>query len=120
MGSHAKYDSRIPDDWPYLSLPGADETENDYATTVDYTDYVLKNIFNYSKENLHMAAMVYLSDHGEDMTYGHGGGHITWQMLHIPFSFICLLHTSRNIRILPEFFVLMKRKFSRMIFSLIP
>lgn len=42
MGSHAKYDSRIPDDWPYLSLPGADETENDYATTVDYTDYVLK------------------------------------------------------------------------------
>ena len=85
MGSHAKYDSRIPDDWPYLSLPGADETENDYATTVDYTDYVLKNIFNYSKENLHMTAMVYLSDHGEDMTYGHGGGHITWQMLHIPF-----------------------------------
>lgn len=120
MGSHAKYDSRIPDDWPYLSLPGADETENDYATTVDYTDYVLKNIFNYSKENLHMTAMAYLSDHGEDMTYGHGGGHITWQMLHIPFSFICLLHTSRNIRILPEFFVLMKRKFSRMIFSLIP
>lgn len=85
MGSHAKYDSRIPDDWPYLSLPGADETENDYATTVDYTDYVLKNIFNYSKENLHMTAMAYLSDHGEDMTYGHGGGHITWQMLHIPF-----------------------------------
>lgn len=87
MGSHAKYDSRIPDDWPYLSLPGADETENDYATTVDYTDYVLKNIFNYSKENLHMTAMVYLSDHGEDMTYGHGGGHITWQMLHIPLFF---------------------------------
>lgn len=68
-----------------LVSSGADETENDYATTVDYTDYVLKNIFNYSKENLHMAAMVYLSDHGEDMTYGHGGGHITWQMLHIPF-----------------------------------
>ncbi len=77
MGSHAKYDSRIPDDWPYLSLPGADETENDYATTVDYTDYVLKNIFNYSKENLHMTAMAYLSDHGEDMKYGHGEGHVT-------------------------------------------
>lgn len=87
MGSHAKYDSRIPDDWPYLSLPGADETENDYATTVDYTDYVLKNIFNYSKENLHMTAMVYLSDHGEDMTYGHGEGHVTWSMLHIPLFF---------------------------------
>lgn len=87
MGSHAKYDSRIPDDWPYLSLPGADETENDYATTVDYTDYVLKNIFNYSKENLHMTAMVYLSDHGEDMKYGHGEGHVTWSMLHIPLFF---------------------------------
>lgn len=87
MGSHAKYDSRIPDDWPYLSLPGADETENDYATTVDYTDYVLKNIFNYSKENLHMAAMAYLSDHGEDMKYGHGEGHVTWSMLHIPLFF---------------------------------
>lgn len=87
MGSHAKYDSRIPDDWPYLSLPGADETENDYATTVDYTDYVLKNIFNYSKENLHMTAMAYLSDHGEDMTYGHGEGHVTWSMLHIPLFF---------------------------------
>lgn len=87
MGSHAKYDSRIPDDWPYLSLPGADETENDYATTVDYTDYVLKNIFNYSKENLHMTAMAYLSDHGEDMKYGHGEGHVTWSMLHIPLFF---------------------------------
>lgn len=87
MGSHAKYDSRIPDDWPYLSLPGADETENDYATTVDYTDYVLKNIFNYSKENLHMTAMTYLSDHGEDMKYGHGEGHVTWSMLHIPLFF---------------------------------
>ena len=87
MGSHAKYDSRIPDDWPYLSLPGADETENDYATTVDYTDYVLKNIFNYSKENLHMTAMAYLSNHGEDMKYGHGEGHVTWSMLHIPLFF---------------------------------
>lgn len=87
MGSHAKYDSRIPDDWPYLSLPGADETENDYAKTVDYTDYVLKNIFNYSKENLHMTAMAYLSDHGEDMKYGHGEGHVTWSMLHIPLFF---------------------------------
>ena len=87
MGSHAKYDSRIPDDWPYLSLPGADETENDYATTVDYTDYVLKNIFSYSKENLHMTAMAYLSDHGEDMKYGHGEGHVTWSMLHIPLFF---------------------------------
>lgn len=87
MGSHAKYDSRIPDDWPYLSLPGADETENDYATTVDYTDYILKNIFNYSKENLHMTAMAYLSDHGEDMKYGHGEGHVTWSMLHIPLFF---------------------------------
>lgn len=87
MGSHAKYDSRIPDDWPYLSLPGADETENDYATTVDYTDYVLKNIFNYSKENLHMTTMAYLSDHGEDMKYGHGEGHVTWSMLHIPLFF---------------------------------
>lgn len=87
MGSHTKYDSRIPDDWPYLSLPGADETENDYATTVDYTDYVLKNIFNYSKENLHMTAMAYLSDHGEDMKYGHGEGHVTWSMLHIPLFF---------------------------------
>lgn len=87
MGSHAKYDSRIPDDWPYLSLPGADETENDYATTVDYTDYVLKNIFNYSKENLHMTAMAYLSDHGEDMKYGHSEGHVTWSMLHIPLFF---------------------------------
>lgn len=87
MGSHAKYDNRIPDDWPYLSLPGADETENDYATTVDYTDYVLKNIFNYSKENLHMTAMAYLSDHGEDMKYGHGEGHVTWSMLHIPLFF---------------------------------
>lgn len=87
MGSHAKYDSRIPDDWPYLSLPGADETENDYATTVDYTDYVLKNTFNYSKENLHMTAMAYLSDHGEDMKYGHGEGHVTWSMLHIPLFF---------------------------------
>lgn len=70
-----------------LVSSGADETENDYATTVDYTDYVLKNIFNYSKENLHMTAMAYLSDHGEDMKYGHGEGHVTWSMLHIPLFF---------------------------------
>ncbi|WP_418926110.1 phosphoethanolamine transferase [Dialister hominis] len=85
MGSHTKYTNRIPSSFHKITVPGKTQNEIEYANTVAYTDHVLKEFYNYSKDNLHLAAMVYLSDHGEDMTYGHGGGHITWQMLHIPF-----------------------------------
>lgn len=85
MGSHNKYISRIPPDFKKIKVPGRNATENAYANTVLYTDQILEQIFDYAQNNLHLAAMVYSSDHGEDMVYQHGSGRATWPMMHIPF-----------------------------------
>lgn len=85
MGSHNKYASRIPPDFKKIKVPGRTDTENAYANTVLYTDQVLGKIFDYAQNNLHLVAMVYSSDHGEDMVYQHGSGRATWPMMHIPF-----------------------------------
>lgn len=47
----------------------------------------MSKIFNYAKQNLNLQAMVYTSDHGEDMEKGHGEGGFTYAMVHIPVFF---------------------------------
>lgn len=54
---------------------------------------------DYAQNNLHLVAMVYSSDHGEDMIYQHGSGRATWPMMHIPF-FIYL--SPEYMRVYPE------------------
>lgn len=99
MGSHNKYASRIPPDFKKIKVPGRTDTENAYANTVLYTDQILEQIFEYAQNNLHLVAMMYSSDHGEDMIYQHGSGRATWPMMHIPF-FIYL--SPEYMRVYPE------------------
>lgn len=45
-----------------------------YDTSVKYTDEIMGRIFDYAEKNLNLKALIYTSDHGEDMANGHGEG----------------------------------------------
>ena len=63
---------------------------NDYDSSIKYTDEVLKNIYQYARDNMNLQAMVYCSDHGEDMISFHGDGHFSWDMVRTP----CFIYMS--------------------------
>lgn len=95
MGSHALYKARVPETLQLPPATGLSETEQDYDRTILYTDEILQKIFNYGKENLNLDAMMYCSDHGEDMKYGHSAASFTFPMVRIPL-WIYLSETYRN------------------------
>lgn len=80
-GSHGPYESRYPKEGKVFD---SSKREGNYANTILYTDNVLKDIFEYAKDNLHLQAMVYFSDHGESMKYGHGPDIKTFDQVRIP------------------------------------
>lgn len=84
-GSHFRYDRRVPKEFiEEMELPTTSKTDW-YDASLQYTDFVLKEIYQYGKENLHMQAMVYFSDHGENMEYTHTSSPFHFDMVHIPF-----------------------------------
>ena len=70
QGSHYSYRERVPEKFYRENVQGTG-TEAEYDCTVAYTDYVLEKIFSYARENLNLQAMIYFSDHGENMKYRH-------------------------------------------------
>jgi heptose-I-phosphate ethanolaminephosphotransferase len=89
-GSHDRYRDRVPPDFEGIHIAGQPEKVNDYDSSIKYTDEVLKNIYQYAKDNMNLQAMVYCSDHGEDMKSFHGDGHFTWDMVRTP----CFIYLS--------------------------
>jgi heptose-I-phosphate ethanolaminephosphotransferase len=83
-GSHDRYRDRIPPDFEGIHIDGHSIKENDYDSSIMYTDNVLKNIYQYAKDNMNLQAMVYCADHGEDMKSFHGDGYFTWDMIRTP------------------------------------
>lgn len=83
-GSHDRYRDRIPPNFQKIHIDGHSVKENDYDSSIMYTDDVLENIYRYAKDNLNLQAMVYCSDHGEDMKSFHGDGYFTWDMIRTP------------------------------------
>lgn len=83
-GSHDRYRDRVPPDFEGIHTAGQPEKVNDYDSSIKYTDEVLKNIYQYAKDNMNLQAMVYCSDHGEDMKYFHGDSTFTWDMVYTP------------------------------------
>lgn len=80
MGSHLGYQIRYPENFAkYKDLKHAA-----YYNTILYNDYILQQIFTYAKENLNLQAMVYFSDHGEDMVLNHNPDTFTFAMDRIP------------------------------------
>ena len=84
MGSHIRYEDRIPAGFDWVEAPGADKHVRAYDTSIAYTDKVLREIYDYCVNTLSASAIVYVSDHGEDMKYTHGTGHFTYDMVRIP------------------------------------
>lgn len=89
-GSHDRYRDRVPPDFEGIHRDGQPEKINDYDSSIKYTDEVLKNIYQYAKDNMNLQAMVYCSDHGEDMVRFHGDSKFTWDMVRTP----CFIYLS--------------------------
>lgn len=63
-GSHFNYENRFPREYADKhSLPHNGDVEC-YRTSLHFTDNVLHRAFDYARQRLNLAAMVYFSDHG--------------------------------------------------------
>lgn len=85
MGSHIYYNDRYPHEfskWKKGPYPDGIEA---YANSQLYTDWLLQQIYTYSKNNLNLQAMVYFSDHGESLDKSHNPDTFDFVMTHIPF-----------------------------------
>ena len=88
MGSHIYYNNRYPDEWAKFASAEGDSTMTSapsYANSVLYTDHILKEIFDYAQKNLNLRAMVYFSDHGENLKISHNPDVFKFDMVKIPF-----------------------------------
>ena len=84
MGSHIYYNNRYPDDYEKWKEGDRPSTEEAYANSTLYTDAVLSQIYQYAKDNLNLQAMVYYSDHGEDIHISHNPDVFKFDMVRIP------------------------------------
>ena len=85
-GSHTRYMDRYPAGYPEIHNSTKANVVK-YDTSVKYTDEIMGRIFDYAEKNLNLKALIYTSDHGEDMANGHGEGGFTFAMVHTPVFF---------------------------------
>lgn len=64
MGSHDNFQNRYPVEFAKWGNPNINEPILNYDNSLYYSDYVLSQIYEYSKKHLNLQAMVYMSDHG--------------------------------------------------------
>jgi heptose-I-phosphate ethanolaminephosphotransferase len=63
-GSHFNYQNRYTPEYAAVhDLTNGDNVQN-YRNSIHYTDHILHSAYHYAKYKLHLAAMVYFSDHG--------------------------------------------------------
>ena len=87
MGSHIYYNSRYPrafKKWVTKDGTGMMLAAPSYANSILYTDFILSKIFDYAKTNLNLQAMIYFSDHGEDLEISHNPDVFRFEMLRVP------------------------------------
>ena len=87
MGSHIYYNSRYPRSfkkWTTADGTGMMLAAPAYANTILYTDFILSKIFDYAAQNLNLQAMIYFSDHGEDLKISHNPDVFSYDMVRIP------------------------------------
>jgi len=88
MGSHIYYNNRYPDEWAKFASADGDSVMTSapsYANSILYTDHILAEIFHYAEKNLNLRAMVYFSDHGENLKISHNPDVFRFDMVRIPF-----------------------------------
>ncbi|WP_298587431.1 phosphoethanolamine transferase, partial [uncultured Selenomonas sp.] len=86
MGSHIYYNNRYPASFERWvnAAGGAGTNAESYANSILYTDDNLRRIFEYARDNLNLQAMVYFSDHGEDLVISHNPDVFNFHMVRIP------------------------------------
>lgn len=87
MGSHIYYNHRYPRSfrkWVTRDGTGMMTAAPAYANTILYTDFVLSKIFDYAAQNLNLLAMIYFSDHGENLQISHNPDVFSFDMVRIP------------------------------------
>lgn len=108
-GSHFEYNGRYPAEYAVfkpdharrLSEEYRQEYVNAYDNTIHYIDYFLHRVIGELKETRTCSALLYLSDHGEDLMddsrnmFLHCSPHPSYYQLHIPF--LCWLSEDYKI-----------------------
>lgn len=97
-GSHFNYNNRYPESFAhfkpdrisYLNCDNAEQVVNAYDNSILYTDYVLSLIISELSATDACTALMYCSDHGEDLfddtrsEFLHSSSHISYYQLHVP------------------------------------
>lgn len=89
-GSHGQYKLRYPQSFAKWSSKIEEEA---YHNTLLYTDSFLEKVHEYVVKKLNLQLMVYLSDHGDNIKYGHHPDVKTPDIVRIPM----LVLVSKNI-----------------------
>lgn len=87
MGSHIYYNNRYPETFNTFQADDGSSSMTSaasYANSILYTDYILSQVFDYAQKNLNLKAMVYFSDHGENLTISHNPDVFSFDMVRIP------------------------------------
>ncbi len=87
IGSHIYYNNRYPKDfkrWVTADGTGMALATEAYANTILYTDYVLSQVYEYARAHLDLRAMLYFSDHGENLRISHNPDVFSFDMVRIP------------------------------------
>ena len=87
MGSHIYYNNRYPSAFSKFATAEGESTvtsTESYANSILYTDYILSQVFAYAQKNLNLQAMVYFSDHGENLQISHNPDVFSFDMVRIP------------------------------------
>lgn len=96
MGSHIEYRNRYPDKFQKFN-DGQLNREADFDNTVLYTDWFLSQVYDYAKQNLHLDAMMYFSDHGSDPSKDRTPDGSNFTVLRIPmFVYLSPDYQRRN------------------------
>lgn len=83
-GSHFNFSNRYPEEYAAKNgLKSGDDVQN-YRISMHYTDHILKSFFDYAKEKLNLAAMIYYSDHGAIPNIRRSPKYVNQQMVRIP------------------------------------
>ncbi len=87
MGSHIYYNNRYPEEfnkWQTEDGSGMATSTPSYANSILYTDFILSEIYNYAAQNLNLVAMLYFSDHGENLEISHNPDIFCFVMVRCP------------------------------------
>lgn len=95
MGSHIYYNDRYPSEFSKFKKTNPPSGLEAYSNSILYTDHILKEIYTYGKDHLHLQAMVYFSDHGESIDKSHNPDVFNFVMARIPM-WIYLSPTYQN------------------------